>query len=62
MAEQLERRWLAFELEQEYLAQSVFRFLENATEGEVREAYERLRSGNVVDVEVLEKAQLRFGA
>ena len=41
-AEALGRRWLAFELDQAYLAASAFRFMNGATEGEVRALYERL--------------------
>lgn len=43
-AETLGRKWLAFELRQEYLAASVFRFLEGSCLGEIKEIYERLTS------------------
>ena len=41
-AESLGRKWMAFELRQEYLAASVFRFLEEDSVSEIREIYERL--------------------
>jgi DNA modification methylase len=50
VAEQLERQWLAFDVEHEYLAQSVFRFLEDSTEKEVKELYERLQTDRMADV------------
>jgi len=41
-AESLGRRWIAFELNQTYLATSAFRFMEGASEIEVRSFHERL--------------------
>ena len=38
------RRWLAFELESEYLATSAFRFLTDRPEPEVLQVYEALHS------------------
>lgn len=42
-AEDLDRRWLTFELSQEYLVASALRFLEGRTASEVREVLERLK-------------------
>jgi hypothetical protein len=41
-AESLGRHWIAFELEQKYLAASVFRFLSDADETTVRNLYTEL--------------------
>lgn len=57
VAEQLERQWLAFDVEHEYLTQSVFRFLEGLTEEEVKEVYGRLQADKRVDLEVIGRAQ-----
>jgi len=45
-AEQLNRKWLAFELEQQYLAASVFRFLDNAEFANVESTYQTLLDNN----------------
>jgi DNA modification methylase len=58
VAEQLERQWLAFDVEHEYLAQSVFRFLENSAEEEVKELYERLQADEVADVRLISNTQI----
>jgi site-specific DNA-methyltransferase (cytosine-N4-specific) len=57
LAEQLERQWLAFDIEHEYLAQSAFRFLEGLTEEEAKEVYGRLQADKRVDLEVIGRAQ-----
>ena len=43
-AEALNRKWMTFELSQEYVASSVFRFCENSQEGETR--YNSIMDGN----------------
>jgi site-specific DNA-methyltransferase (cytosine-N4-specific) len=57
MAEQLERQWLAFDVEYDYLAQSVFRFLEDQTEEDLKELYERLWADKTADLELIGKTQ-----
>jgi site-specific DNA-methyltransferase (cytosine-N4-specific) len=57
VAEQLERQWLAFDVGHEYLAQSVFRFLEDSTEEKVKELYERLQTDRMADVVLTGKTQ-----
>jgi site-specific DNA-methyltransferase (cytosine-N4-specific) len=57
VAEQLERQWLAFDVEHGYLVQSVFRFLEDEKEEEVKEVYGRLQADKRVDLEVIDRAQ-----
>lgn len=42
IAQQLDRRWLAFELDHEYLSASVFRFLEDEEAEEVKAKYDLL--------------------
>lgn len=57
IAEQLERQWLAFDIGHEYLAQSVFRFLENSGEEEVKELYKLLQADKMADFELIGKTQ-----
>lgn len=46
------RKWLAFEMEREYLASSVFRFMpEDSSPDQLRQAYEAIKSGNMVDLD-----------
>lgn len=45
-SENLRRHWIAFELDHEYLATSAFRFLQNMTEEEVKEIYNKLKEWN----------------
>ena len=59
IAEQLKRGWLSFELEHEYLAQSVFRFTEDRSEERLKEVYEILKSSPTSNIEIeTEKAQI----
>jgi site-specific DNA-methyltransferase (cytosine-N4-specific) len=46
VAESLGRRWLAYELNREYLASSAIRFLGDASESEIAAAFENIMSGN----------------
>ena len=39
VAETLDRKWLSFELEREYVAASVLRFMDGPAEQEIRRAY-----------------------
>lgn len=58
VAERLGRRWIAFELEQDYLATSVFRFLSETDEGIVGSLYDRLRvegTANIVVPQILQE-------
>ena len=46
------RKWLAFEMEREYLASSVFRFMpDDSSPDQLRKAYEAIKSGNMVDLD-----------
>lgn len=55
-AEELGRKWIAFEKDREYLAASAFRFIEdNQPEDEVRSLYETLRKENVEAIEIRKK-------
>jgi DNA modification methylase len=50
VAESLDRRWLAFELDAEYVAASVFRFMpDSISDDDLRRIYERVRSGTATD-------------
>ena len=50
VAETLDRQWLSFELEQEYVAASVLRFMDSPAEQEVRRAYNAVLNGKSVDL------------
>jgi site-specific DNA-methyltransferase (cytosine-N4-specific) len=51
VAEALGRRWIAFELSQEYVAASAFRFLTSQnTSGEMREIFDSIMSGKTVEL------------
>jgi site-specific DNA-methyltransferase (cytosine-N4-specific) len=49
-AESIERKWVAFEIERDYLVASAFRFLENMDETLVKSLYEELKTS--VDVTI----------
>lgn len=57
VAEHLERQWLAFDSEHEYLVQSVFRFLEDPAEKEVKDMYERLQADKTANIKLTEETQ-----
>lgn len=57
-AERLERRWLAFELEPEYVANSVFRFCHSSEEA--KRIHDRILSGELVTL-IPDSVQARFG-
>lgn len=57
-AEKLGRRWLAFELEQKYLATSAFRFLPEASEGTVKPLYAQLCAHDTADMVIPQELQL----
>ena len=48
VAETLDRQWLSFELEREYVAASVLRFMDSPAEQEVRRAYNVILNGKSV--------------
>ena len=58
--EQLGRRWIAFELEQKYLAASAFRFLPEADEDLVRSLYDGLCVEGSADIVVPQVLQERL--
>jgi len=54
VAEALDRRWQAFELKPEYVAASIFRFLEkNSEPSDLKEAYSRVLEGESLEIESL---------
>jgi site-specific DNA-methyltransferase (cytosine-N4-specific) len=57
-AEKMGRRWLAFELEQKYLATSAFRFLPEANEGTVKPLYAQLCAYDTADMVIPQELQL----
>jgi site-specific DNA-methyltransferase (cytosine-N4-specific) len=50
VAETLDRQWLSFELEREYVAASVLRFMDSPAEQEIRSAYNTILNGKSVDL------------
>jgi DNA modification methylase len=63
-AEKAGRRWISFESNYDYLASSIFRFLEHVAEDEALAIYERLRkqSKAPVHIEPQIQAKLAFSA
>jgi DNA modification methylase len=59
-AESLGRRWIAFELEQSYLATSAFRFLPQADEEMVKTLYDRLCAESARDIAITQLLQERL--
>lgn len=55
-AESLERKWIAFELDREYLATSVFRFLDRVDETLVQSLYAKLASQDAYNVVIPQAA------
>lgn len=52
-AEDLERRWLSFELDRDYAALSALRFQENRPVKEIQKRYKRMRRGGQVDLSAM---------
>jgi len=59
-AERLGRRWIAFELEQKYLAASVFRFLTEIDDGLVESTYDGLRAEGATNMVIPQVLQERL--
>jgi DNA methylase len=57
VAESLGRRWLSFEMERNYTASSVFRFLGSASEKDLLNAYNDILNERFVDLRKLDKSQ-----
>lgn len=51
VAETLGRRWLSFDLSRNYLAASVFRFLDEASDAEVKATFDRIIEGEAVELQ-----------
>ncbi len=49
-AESLGRRWRAYDLNREYLAASAFRFLDNASDGDLQATFKHIMSGHPVNL------------
>ncbi len=50
VAEAENRRWLAFEMQLDYLAASSFRFLEHFTEDDLQLIYRQINEGKTIDL------------
>jgi site-specific DNA-methyltransferase (cytosine-N4-specific) len=50
VAESLERKWLSYDLDQQYVAASAFRFLDNPTDVETQHVYDAIMSGEVLEL------------
>jgi len=60
-AEYNQRRWIAFEINQQYLAASAFRFFESSKHNELSSLYEKLSDKNTRDLKIkVHKNQLRL--
>ena len=59
-AESLGRRWIAFEVDQAYLAASAFRFFNKIDESIVKMIYEKLNSGKTIEITIPKLTQLRI--
>lgn len=64
VAEQLNRNWLAIEIDHQYLSGSVFRFLDESTDREIRERYEILIANRNAQIDIIKfcKAPILFEA
>jgi len=60
VAEANKRKWMAFEIEQEYLTASAFRFIDDLDEMEVREIYERLHVKGTRNIRLQQQEQREF--
>lgn len=62
-AENLNRKWIAFEINRKYLASSAFRFLDESDEDKVKALYKRIGSDELIEaVTIPQKIQLRLVA
>lgn len=50
VAETLDRKWLGYDLSREYLAASAFRFMDDASDKELKDVYARVLTGENVDL------------
>jgi site-specific DNA-methyltransferase (cytosine-N4-specific) len=57
VAESSNRRWIAFEKQQDYLVASAFRFLDNISESEIKAIYEQLRRKEAPNVRLPQRIQ-----
>ena len=57
VAESSNRRWIAFEKQQDYLVSSAFRFLDNISESEIKAIYEQLRRKEASNVRLPQRIQ-----
>lgn len=62
VAEQLQRRWLSFEIDRSYTATSVFRFLPEASEKELAGVHGQIIAGETVNVAPVPVEQLELFA
>jgi site-specific DNA-methyltransferase (cytosine-N4-specific) len=56
VAESLERRWLSYDLSREYLAGSTFRFLEDASNAELKAVFNQIMEGGPAELRPKQKA------
>ena len=56
VAKSLGRRWLACDLSREYVAASVFRFLGDATDAEIKSAFDRIMAGHSIKLDAKQTA------
>ncbi len=51
VAESLERKWLSYDLDQQYVAASAFRFLDEPSKEETTEIFDRIMGGEAVSLD-----------
>lgn len=51
VAESLQRRWISYDLDQQYVAASAFRFLDNPTPEQTQSTFDAIMSGEKIDIE-----------
>ena len=59
-AEDNQRRWIAFEIDRQYVAGSALRFIESTSESEIKFAFDNLMNQKTIDVDIF-KRQISLG-
>lgn len=61
VCESLKRNWLSFEIDNQYVAASSFRFLNNASQDVLQEQYDAILNGESIEIEQMETQMELFG-
>ena len=60
ITEELNRKWISFELEHNYLSQSILRFLEDSSENEIKETYQEICLNSTAEYKIKNRPQYLF--